>query len=424
MKTSAALSALICTAVACQQLSVQATLRQWSGGAQMNNDWTTPANWQGNIPPIPGDDLFFSSGASHPNNNNNYTNGTTFNLIEIRGAGGSGYTLSGSSIAINAGLQINNNTGTPIDHTVNNSFLLNSNQTFLVNNPVGILFLSGAVDLNGKDLIFDVIDTSEARAQGVISGTGALIKTNAGTLLLTANNTYSAPTTLAGGTLHVNGSQPASALTLSTGTIKGTGTLGILTATGTGATNAIIIAPGSSAGILTSSNVALNSSSTLAIELNGTTPGSGYDQLNVNGSVSLNNASLSVTTGFTPAPGNSFTILNNDGSDPVGGTFSGLPQGATFAAGPNLFQINYTGGTGNDVVLTRIVTLEIEPVSSTGVRVLWVTNGTAGFSLESNTNLSTTNWVLATPPPVVVDTKNVVTNTFPPGEKYYRLHKP
>jgi hypothetical protein len=69
------------------------------------------------------------------------------------------------------------------------------------------------------------------------------------------------------------------------------------------------------------------------------------------------------------------------------------------AAGRNLcclaqicFQINYTGGTGNDVVLTRIVTLEIEPVSSTGVRVLWVTNGTAGFSLESNTNLSTTNW--------------------------------
>jgi hypothetical protein len=160
------------------------------------------------------------------------------------------------------------------------------------------------------------------------------------------------------------------------------------------------------------------------VELNGTFVGFNYDQLNVNGSVILNSPSLSVTVGFTPAPGTTFTIINNDGTDPVIGAFSGLPQGATFAAGGNQFQINYAGGTGNDVVLTRVVTLEIEPISSAAVRVLWITNGTAGFNLESNTNLSSTNWVLVTPPPALVGIKNVVTNSFSTTVKFYRLHKP
>ena len=35
------------------------------------------------------------------------------------------------------------------------------------------------------------------------------------------------------------------------------------------------------------------------------------------------------------------------------GTFAGLPQGATFLAGGQLFAISYIGGTGNDIVVTR-----------------------------------------------------------------------
>jgi hypothetical protein len=53
----------------------------------------------------------------------------------------------------------------------------------------------------------------------------------------------------------------------------------------------------------------------------------------------------------------------------------------------------------------------------------WPTN-TAGFSLECVTNLTATNWILATPPPVVVGGAYVVTNAQTAEKMFYRLHKP
>jgi hypothetical protein len=53
----------------------------------------------------------------------------------------------------------------------------------------------------------------------------------------------------------------------------------------------------------------------------------------------------------------------------------------------------------------------------------WPTN-TAGFALECVTNLTSTNWVPATPPPVVVGGAYVVTNTASGEMMFYRLHKP
>ena len=89
-------------------------LREWDGDAQMDNTWITPDNWVGNVAPNPGDDLLFRSGARHPNNNNNFPPGTTFNTIELRGGGmGQGYNISGNSIALNAGIHVENNSGSP-----------------------------------------------------------------------------------------------------------------------------------------------------------------------------------------------------------------------------------------------------------------------------------------------------------------------
>src|SRR5207249_2927332 len=87
---------------------------------------------------------------------------------------------------------------------------------------------------------------------------------------------------------------------------------------------------------------------------NGVTAGSGFDQLNVNGSVALSNALINVVLGFSPPIGASFLIINNDGTDPVIGTFSGLPEGAVLNVSGLAFRISYVGGSGNDVVLTRI----------------------------------------------------------------------
>ncbi len=67
---------------------------------------------------------------------------------------------------------------------------------------------------------------------------------------------------------------------------------------------------------------------------------------------------LNVGLGFAPAPGAVLTLVNNTGINPVTGTFNGLPNGgtlsATFNSATYLFQINYGGGTGNDITLTRV----------------------------------------------------------------------
>jgi hypothetical protein len=72
--------------------------------------------------------------------------------------------------------------------------------------------------------------------------------------------------------------------------------------------------------------------------------------------VDLGGSTLAGTVGFASKVGDTFTILDNDGTDPVVGTFRNLPQKSTVTLSGLLFQVVYDGGTGNDVVLTRIST--------------------------------------------------------------------
>ncbi len=108
------------------------------------------------------------------------------------------------------------------------------------------------------------------------------------------------------------------------------------------------------------------------------------------------------------------------------GTFNGLAQGVTLFINGVPFRISYTGGTGNDVVLTQLVglpILKILLVANTNVVLSWSTN-VIGFTLEANTNLNTNIWTVVSPPPVVSGTNNVVTNTATGTQKYYRLRNP
>src|SRR5262249_27358695 len=100
-------------------------------------------------------------------------------------------------------------------------------------------------------------------------------------------------------------------------------------------------------------SVTFDSGSTFNVELNGTGAGQ-FDQLSVIGSVTLGNAALSVSVGFSPSAGGVFTIINNDSNHPVIGTFAGFRQGAVLTAGGRNFLISYIGGDGNDVTLTDV----------------------------------------------------------------------
>lgn len=440
----------LCTTVCLLAAAADGAVRTWDGGGA-NGFWATPANWVGDIAPVSGDDLVFPPGAATLSNTNNFAAGFLFNSITI--SGGS-YSLYGTNVLLNAGL---NATNTTVPNFFFIPITLNSNQSITTGNSGVNLYLYGAINGNGKNLTFDgaglalvnsaisgvggliktgpgsadlyasnafdgpvqilqgfssiydahalgstnanttiasgttlflansislaeplvlsgtlgstggsntvtgpiLLSVSNATVRtlpggpltlaGTISGTGGFSKIASDVLRLTANNTYSGTTALSAGTLLVNGNQPASPIVFGGGTLGGTGTVGTITPSGPFGR---LLAPGVSPGILTCSNLTLDVLSAFAVEVNGTTPGTGYDQLEVHGTVSLGNALLSISNTIGVVAGQSFTIINNDGADPVAGTFSGLPEGAVLTTvGANQLRITYAGGTGNDVVL-------------------------------------------------------------------------
>ncbi|MBV9124755.1 MAG: autotransporter-associated beta strand repeat-containing protein, partial [Planctomycetes bacterium] len=184
------------------------------------------------------------------------------------------------------------------------------------------------------------------------SGLG-LTKGGAGTLVLSGTNSFTGTTTINAGTLLVNGAQGGSPVSVHSGaTLGGTGVVGTITALPGGK-----VTPGVSAtqtGILSTAAATLSAASTFCVQVNGTSAGSGYSQLSASGTVTITGSTLSFVLGFTPAIGNAFTIINNTGAGAIVGTFQGLPSsGSTFTLSGMTFTINYAGGDGNDVVVTR-----------------------------------------------------------------------
>ncbi|MEQ1826796.1 MAG: right-handed parallel beta-helix repeat-containing protein, partial [Pirellula sp.] len=161
----------------------------------------------------------------------------------------------------------------------------------------------------------------------------------------------------AGGQIGITGRiQEAIDLSSSTNTVR------ILTGSYTGgadaSSKAIVIEQGTSPGqtVLTG-NLVLSSDDTAKVELNGTNPSTPqFDNWVVTGGVTLGDAVLNLSLGYTPALNQALKIIDNDLNDSVIGTFAGLPEGADFvlpfSGGNFAASLSYVGGDGNDVVLT------------------------------------------------------------------------
>ena len=106
------------------------------------------------------------------------------------------------------------------------------------------------------------------------------------------------------------------------------------------------------------------------MDLNGTTVGSGYDQLARRGTVTLAGPTLTVSVGFPSATGNAFAIIQSTGA--LSGAFRGLPEGSTFTSGGRTFRINYTPNavTLTDVTPTATVTPTPRPTATPTPRIL------------------------------------------------------
>ncbi|BCU75482.1 autotransporter-associated beta strand repeat-containing protein [Luteolibacter sp. LG18] len=327
---------------------------------------------------------------------NTYTGGTVVNGGTLfLGTGGGAGTIRGA-LTINSGATVTTTAGDALGYTVGtqvNPLTINNGGTFNNNtnanegfttnvimtgasltstgtgpfnftNGYGITTIASATtsvissridirDTNNLNLAVAAGTTPsgiDASSSGVISGY-ALTKSGAGTLQLSAANTYTAGTTVAGGKLLVDNTTGSgtgtgavavnNGATLSlTGTITGAVTVnngGALTGTGT-ASGAVAaagtLAPGNgTTGTLTTGATTLTG--TLATEVNG---GSG-DKLMVNGNLTLTGATLSISVlggGFS----GTYVIAEYTGT--LTGTFATVPAGYT---------VTYNAGVGNKQIL-------------------------------------------------------------------------
>jgi hypothetical protein len=339
---------LVCVLIFAGSVVAPAATRTWTGasinqvGVPHDNFWTNPFNWQGTVVPSPGDDLVLIAGTQAASLNT-FSPGTTFNSITI-----SSHVAQGNAITLTAGI-----TGAGGQLALV-SIKLAADQSFMPNNKNNGLVIASAIDTNGKRLRLEGEGT--LLLQGVISGTGGITQSGFDCqATLTANNTYTGVTRAEGLGLEIQGSQPSSPVEILGGNLTGNGTVGpVLVQTSRGSLDPGV---GNGTAILNvSGNLAFTSGQGLLIVLiNGTTPGSGHDQVNVvnGGTVNLASAELvlDMDFGFKPAPGTSFVIIKNDGTDPVQGNFLYLPEGAFVTVGNAAFSITYKGGDGNDVAL-------------------------------------------------------------------------
>jgi autotransporter-associated beta strand protein len=166
---------------------------------------------------------------------------------------------------------------TDLNRTITNNIAINSGVT------VNVETMSSLTTVVAGAAVTNTVSVNMA-LNGVISGGGALIKTNANTLTLGGANTYTGGTTVNQGALVVNGS--VGAVTVNTGgSLGGSGTVGAVTLT-----SGSFLNPGNSPGLLTAASSSWAAGSTYNWEINqasGGTAGVNWDVFSVTGALDL-----------------------------------------------------------------------------------------------------------------------------------------
>jgi autotransporter-associated beta strand protein len=241
----------------------------------------------------------------------------------------------------------------------------------------GAAIFSGAIT-NNTAATLTAESGGTAIFSGVISGAGSVTKTGAGTVVLSAPNTYTGSTAVIAGMLLVNGDQSSALGTFSISagaSAGGSGTIGgAVEVNGT-------LAPGSSIESLAMGALSFSNGATFAVELNSSVAASlGADLVVANGNLnleSLGTITLSLediaASPVAFAVGTKFSLINYTGAW-NGGLFTyastTLTDGATFDFGLNTWGIDYNATVGganfaDEYSGDNFVNIEVIPEPST-----------------------------------------------------------
>lgn len=271
------------------------------------------------------------------------------------------------------------------------------------NDTVGAVSLaSGSITGTGGTLTGSGYAVQSGSVSAILGGAGvALTKTTSGIVTLSSANTYTGNTIIKAGTLKLDGSGNVASTNIVVGDTGSIGAIldattktgGLIVASGKsiGGVGTIqgsttiqgIIAPGNSAGILNNlGDIDLQSGSTFQMEIGGLAVGTGYDQLNVTGTVTLAGLlNVTMTSGYNPNSGDLFFLIANDESEAIAGKFSNANVDDTTVVrlGGRDWLISYkadlgTGAfatlTGNDVALMAVPEPNAALIGGIGVLLL------------------------------------------------------
>lgn len=284
---------------------------------------------------------------------------------------------------------------------------------------VGSLPGTGTVTVTGTGSVLRVTTFLAAGGTGALKSPGLIVVTNNGLaqvdhqLKVTALGTVN----VMGGSINVGSSNavPPGILRVSAGgDFQNAGTVNGKILVGLGGSFSAGHADGTS---LINGDFELDSGGALSMNLSGTNSSTGYDVLQASGNVSLaGSLVLNFVDGFSPRAGQSFTFLKF-GS--LNGSFSQVQVGGLASGFQYQIQTNNNAlvlVASNDGVATSPPLLSLT-TSGGNVSISWPATA-AGFTLQSSTNLGSTNWTS------ISTTTNLFITPASGNARFFRLFKP
>ena len=271
-----------------------------------DGNWTNNNNWNPTVVPTAGSDILLDN--SSVTTAQTINTGTAQTIRSLGFDAPFNYTVNNNTLTFDdgstagfSGISVTSTHGTGT-FTVNSNLAAN-NAIGIRNNSTSTLNVNGNVALGSNTLTLDGSGTNTSIA-GVVSGSGAVVKNDAGTVNLSGANTYSGGTTLNLGTVNANHN---SALGSGTVTLAG-GTLG--SANGATVANNLTLSANSGLSNITTSGILTQTASSTLNMANATQ----------SGAVKLSNSSAA----------QALTVQVDSGSSTISGVIS---NGGTAATG-------------------------------------------------------------------------------------------